>query len=137
MKKLIFILIIGSVVSMSCFVWVGCKPQVIIGNDSIIGKWQCIGIGYNDDIKYHDFTGVITDEFTSDGRWFHYFSPNSYIEYKYRIDGKNIYAESVANKPVEPKHWEYEYKFYDDKVRLKIVKGLISDTNTRIYQKVE
>jgi len=142
MKTLKFILITGYVASISCFVGVGCKPQeVIIGNDSIIGKWEIIATGWaDDDIKFFfDFTGKPTLEFTSDGRVLHYNdNPNLYnIQYKYRIDEKYLYKDVVANKCVTPQQWVYEYKFYEDKVRLKIVKGLITNESVFIYQKVE
>ena len=137
MKPLKFILIIVCFVSMSCFVGVGCKPQeVIIDNDSIIGKWQLIGQGYNDRIEYRDFiSGVISEEFTSDGWWIRYENfPNPTFKFRYRIDKKNIYVEIAENE-----RDVYEYKFYGDKVRLKIVggEGSITDTNVYIFQKVE
>lgn len=107
------------------------KPE-----EKIIGKWVQIGIGFGGEIIIDNKPNEdYYTEFLPIGK-IRIYSSNEYVErYAYQIDDNWLYWDIISKEEVIGGHWKFKYEFYDDKIKLEIVEGLVNNWDTFIYKK--
>jgi hypothetical protein len=125
MKKLV--LVLGLIVVSSA-----CSKDENPAN-LILGKWELVALGHDEDnIKPIDqafiVAGAPTMEFLSDGgilRVYYFYAPENPEENSCRIDSEFLYIN--YEEDYQHGRFDYKYSFYENKLKLVLVHGIITD----------